>query len=138
MAHLVEHVARTLRRRKSFCTSEAGSWGQHRRTHLIAVEGELPSFSSPPSPLKMALAAAAVSTGANGGSSIHRFLFPLSGPPLSSPPVSRASFLAAAVVRPAYGWCSLGTAPPAASLRTKRSAAILRSEERRVGKECLL
>jgi hypothetical protein len=122
---LVEHVVRTLRRRKSFCTSEAGRWGQHRRTHLMAVELEFPSISSPPCPRKMALAAAAASTGANGGSSIQRFLFPLSGRPLSSPAASRASCLAAAVARPAYGCCSLATAPPAASLRSKRSAAIL-------------
>jgi hypothetical protein len=103
---------RTLRCRNSFCTSDAGTCGQHRRTHLMAVALEF--VPSPPSwPREMALPAALVSSGAKGGSSTHRFLFP-------SLATSRAACPAAVDRLAAH--CSRGFD---ARRRRKRSAAVL-------------
>ena len=115
-----EGGARTLRRRNSFCTSDAGRCGQQRRTHLIAVA--LEHAPSPPSPREMARAAALASSGAKGGSSTHRFLF--SSPPPMRPPSSRVT-CPTAVDRPAKYCCSGFGAAAAAAPRRKRSAAVL-------------
>ena len=113
--HLFERVVRTLRRRNSFCTSEVGRSGQHRRTHLIAVAPCSPSPPSPP-PREMALAAAAASSGAKGGSCNHGLL-PLSPVSPPSSPLPRAPRLAAV----ASHW-GLGATPAlaAAAARLRR------------------
>jgi hypothetical protein len=111
------HGARTLRRRNSFCTSDAGMCGQQRRTHLIAVALE---HAPSPSFRDMARAAALASNGAKGGSSTHRFLFP-SPPPLRL--TSCGVLCPAAVHRPAT--CCFSGFGAAAARRRKRSAAVL-------------